>query len=362
MFDLARGLAARGWPQALWYGEGPADPRLVSAFEAVYQHLGDAIASTPDVVVLHKWSDAEAVAQLLQRFPSVQVIHDHDYYCPRRHKYFPGTLRTCTQRAGFACIQHLCLIERREGRWPLGLTSLPDFRSRMATAKSATRHIAGSHYSAAELVRNGYEPGRIEVIAPVPEAIGHATPVGAGESGRMLYVGQIIRGKGLDLLLRAAATLDAKWHLDVVGDGRQRAEYQALAAQLGIADRVTFAGWVAHQSLSDWYQRASFTVVPSRWPEPFGMIGLESMVRGRPVVAFDSGGIRDWLTDGVGGVLVREVTAPALACALRQLVSSPDRVAELGALAEADCRARFTHSGYLDSMQTALRRAMPTPG
>jgi glycosyltransferase involved in cell wall biosynthesis len=362
LFDLAQGLDQRGWPQALWCTDGAVEPALGAAFSAVFAHADAASAWAPDVVVLHKWTDARAVAGLLAMFPSVQVIHDHDFYCPRRHKYFPGTLRTCTKRAGAACVSHLCLLERRAGRWPIGLTSLSAFRTRMAVARSATRHVAGSRYSASELVRNGYSGERIEIIPPVPAAIGQASADGHGEPGRMLYVGQIIRGKGLDLLLKAAATLDLDWHLDVVGDGRQREEYQALAARLGIQQRVTFAGWVAHEALGDWYRRASMTVVPSRWPEPFGMIGLESMSRGRPVVGFDSGGIRDWLTDGVGGVLVRDIAAAPLALALRRLMGDPSELARLGASAAADCRARFGHGHYLDSMQSALRRTVARPG
>ena len=358
MFDLARGLAARGWTQALWSPESNPDPLFASAFERIVRNPDDVPGFRPDALVLHKWSDAAAVAGLLRRFPSVQVVHDHDFYCPRKHKYYPGSLRTCTDRAGLACIQHLCLLERRSGRWPIGLTSLPAFRTRMAVARSATRHVAGSRYSAQELARNGYAPERIEVIPPVPASLGTATACSPGEPGRMLYVGQIIRGKGLDLLLRAAATLAAPWHLDVVGDGRQREECQRLAEELRIADRVHFAGWVAHDELDAWYRRASFTVVPSRWPEPFGMIGLESMSRGRPVVAFDSGGIRDWLTDGVGGLLVGEVAAEPLAAALRRMIDAPALVAELGAGAWPACQARFTHSGYLDSMQIAIRRAV----
>jgi glycosyltransferase involved in cell wall biosynthesis len=362
MFDLARGLAARGWPQALWSPEPAPDPLFASAFERLLQDPDEVPQFRPDVLVLHKWSDAAAVASLLRRYPSVQVVHDHDFYCPRKHKYYPGSLRICTERAGVACVRHLCLLERRSGRWPIGVTSLAEFRTRMAIARSATAHVAGSRYSANELVRNGYAPARIEVIPPVPASLGTAAICGPGDAGRMLYVGQIIRGKGLDLLLRAASTLVAPWQLDVVGDGRQREEYQRLAEQLGIADRVHFAGWVAHDALDGWYRRASFTVVPSRWPEPFGMIGLESMSRGRPVVAFDSGGIRDWLTDGVGGLLVREIAAAPLAAALRRLIDAPALVEELGAAAAPSCRARFTHSAYLDSMQIAIRRAAGATG
>jgi glycosyltransferase involved in cell wall biosynthesis len=227
----------------------------------------------------------------------------------------------------------------------------------MDVARRARLFVAGSRYSAAELARNGFATDRIEVIAPVPAAIGRSACLEPGEPGRMLFVGQVIRGKGLDLLLSAAARLKGDWRLDVVGEGRQLDECRDLARQLRIQDRVCFAGWVPHGDLGEWYRRASFTVVPSRWPEPFGMIGLESMSVGRPVIAFDSGGVRDWLAHEVSGLLVPGADVTALAHATQQAISTPGMVRRLGIGAARHCRRRFGHRAYLDQMQSALVRA-----
>ncbi|MFO1406412.1 MAG: glycosyltransferase [Steroidobacteraceae bacterium] len=357
LHDLASGLAARGWPQALLCLDGPADPGYCAPFARVFGRA-DAREFDPHVVVLHKWSDPAAVQPLLDRYPAVQVVHDHDLYCPRRHKYFPIGQQACDERAGAACVSHLCLLERRGGAWPIGITSLGDFHRRAAMARRARLFVAGSRYTASELVRNGYAADRIETIAPVPAAIDAAPVHPPGEPGRMLFVGQVVRGKGLDLLLSAAAGLEVGWQLDVAGAGRQLDESRRLADQLGVADRVHFAGWVPNDELDDWYRRASFTVVPSRWPEPFGMIGLESMARGRPVVAFDSGGIGDWLAHQVSGLLVPRGDVAALARALQQLLSAPRLVRALGDQAARHSRRRYSHRAYLDAMQSALERAV----
>ena len=86
------------------------------------------------------------------------------------------------------------------------------------------------------------------------------------------------------------------------------------------------------------------------------MIGLESMSRGRPVVAFDSGGIRDWLAHEVSGLLVRPSDIGALRHALQQAISTPGLVRRLGYHAARHCRRRFDHGSYLDAMQAALAR------
>jgi len=357
LHDLANGLASRGWPQALLCNEHAADASFDAAFERVVTTLEAAVDFRPDVVVLHKWSDEQMVESLQRRLATVQVVHDHDLYCPRRHKYFPLSQQPCGERAGAACVRHLCLFERRQGAVPVGITSLPAFHRRMRVAKRARIFVAGSRYSASELSHNGFAGDRIEIIAPVPAAITALRAPGDGERGRMLFVGQIIRGKGLDLLLTAAARLKGDWTLDVVGEGRQLEECRQQAQQLGIADRVNFAGWVPHQQLDQWYRAASFTVVPSRWPEPFGMIGLESMSRGRPVIAFDSGGIRDWLAHEVSGLLVPQGDVTALTGALQQAISTPRMMKRLGYYASHHCRRHFNHALYLDRMQAALARA-----
>lgn len=357
MHDLAAGLGARGWPQALLCAEHAGDATFDAAFARVYTDGRAAEEFRPDVIVLHKWTDSRLADSLMARHPAVQVVHDHDLYCPRRHKYFPLNHQACGERAGAACVRHLCLLERRDGLVPIGFTSLAEFRRRMSVARRARRLVAGSRYSAQQLGHNGFPADRITVIPPVPAAIGQAQYLPPGEIGRMLFVGQVIRGKGLDLLLDAAAGLHGEWHLDVVGEGRQLEECRQQAVRLGIAERVHFAGWVPHTELDAWYRRASFTVVPSRWPEPFGMIGLESMSRGRPVVAFDSGGIGDWLAHEVSGLLVRPADVDALRHALQQAISTPGLVRRLGYHAARHCRRHFNHGRYLDAMQDALALA-----
>jgi glycosyltransferase involved in cell wall biosynthesis len=87
------------------------------------------------------------------------------------------------------------------------------------------------------------------------------------------------------------------------------------------------------------------------------MIGLESMARGRPVIAFDSGGIRDWLQHGTCGELVPPADVAALRQAMQRFLANPGLVTQLGREAASLCRMRYGHSHYLDAMQSVLRQA-----
>ena len=120
----------------------------------------------------------------------------------------------------------------------------------------------------------------------------HASPASpashASHQIDLLYVGQLIRGKGVQLLLAAMARMKTPRTLDIVGTGNMEPKLKALAAELGIADRVRFNGF--RQNPKDWMRAARCVVVPSFWQEPYGLVAAEAVALGRPVVAFAIGG------------------------------------------------------------------------
>jgi glycosyltransferase involved in cell wall biosynthesis len=207
---------------------------------------------------------------------------------------------------------------------------------------------------ARELTVNGLDPECIAIVPPIPAALAQASPLPASGEAEVLFVGQVIRGKGVDLLLQALAGVPGDWHATIVGTGNHLDACRALAEELGIAARVTFAGWVSHQSLEPYYARAAVCAVPSRWPEPFGMVGVEAMARGRPVIGFAVGGIPDWLDDGVTGILVPEADTAAFGAAIAALLADPPRAEALGRGGVERVRERFRPDQYLDRLMQIL--------
>jgi glycosyltransferase involved in cell wall biosynthesis len=210
---------------------------------------------------------------------------------------------------------------------------------------------------ARELRINGLDPDRIAIVPPIPAALAEATPLPASGEPEVLFVGQVIRGKGVDLLLQALGQVPGDWHATIVGTGNHLDACRRLAETLGIAARVGFAGWVPHQALEPYYARAAVCVVPSRWPEPFGMVGVEAMARGRPVIGFAVGGIPDWLDDGVTGILIPEADTAALGAAIVELLAEPVRAEALGRAGVERVRDRFQPDQYLDRLMQILREA-----
>lgn len=149
----------------------------------------------------------------------------------------------------------------------------------------------------------------------------------APDSVHILFAGGLDRReiKGVQYLLPALAEVvatgaDKKPHLHIVGDGVKRADYERTVQELGIADYVTFHGAVAPQDIPGFYHRCDFFVLPSL-QETFGVVLIEAMACGKPVLATACGGPESIVTPETG-ILVAKESTPALAQGLRTMLAN----------------------------------------
>lgn len=355
VFDLAGGLRRRGHRVTLVHGDGEgrdgaAYARAFDAVETVPR--ASALLRGAKAVYLHKLEDEALLDAVPVGVKLAVAVHDHDATCVRSHRYVPLSRTPCTRAPGVDCILQGCVVVRRRGSLvPLTLRS--PFALARATRSLAAQAllVACSEFLRGTLVDAGVPPERVEVVRPVPPE--DSTPlVDVPSAPIFAFVGQIVRGKGLDLLLEALASLpDAT--LLVAGTGPSLAEEQSRAQRLGLGARVSFLGAVAPDRVRDIYDRARVVVVPSRWPEPFGMIGVEAMRRRRLVVGARHGGIPEWLTDGVNGVAFDPCSVEDLTRALRLAVGHP-RYDALVAAGEARAHGEFAFEAMVDRVERVL--------
>lgn len=199
----------------------------------------------------------------------------------------------------------------------------------------------------ASVIHNGVpEPA----IAPSPLPM---------EPPHVLYVGRLAREKGADIALRAFATLRARMprvRLTIAGDGPERGALEAEARARGIADAVTFTGWVAPGRVPALMNGATLVVVPSRYREPFGLVAVEAALLARPVVAARTGGLVEVIDDGATGVLVEPGNEDAFAAAMITLLASPATAAAMGVAARARAQARFGLDACADAYDRLYRQ------
>ncbi len=311
----------------------------------------------PDTIYLQRFGELETIADLLRGQRVARYVHDHDLYCPRRHKYFPVSKKVCPHPLGVQCVLHGCLVSS-SGPVPgfPGLINIFDRARELRFARCLPRVAAGSRWMSAALEQNGFRKEQLFILPPVPLGI-ERDWASASREPLILFVGQIVRGKGVDLLLHALAEVKRECHCVIVGAGPQMTECVALARKMGLGERVTFLGWVSHEKLGDYYARARVVAVPCRWAEPFGMVGVEAMWASRPVVAFATGGITDWLADGETGFAVPERDTQAFAQALDHILGDDTLCARMGQAAHERAEKLYRHETFLDGTEEFLRSA-----
>ena len=150
----------------------------------------------------------------------------------------------------------------------------------------------------------------------------------------VLYVGRIIKAKGIDCLIRALARTD-EIQAKIVGTGEATAELQSLAANFNLRDRVHFEGRVRHQELPRYYSEADGLVHPARLPEPFGRTILESFQCGTPAIVSNTGG-PPWIVGDAGKTFQPDDVA-RLAEILGELRDNPDQIDEM----EKNCQSQL---------------------
>lgn len=169
------------------------------------------------------------------------------------------------------------------------------------------------------------------------------------------FVGRLVPCKGAHLAVAAMASLpDAT--LAFIGDGAEAPALAALAAKLGIADRVTFHGLVAIAAIPRLLRDVDALVVPSTYEEPFGIVAVEAALAGVPAIVADVGGLRDIVSSGRTGFVVPPDDVASLARAMAEIASDRGRAFAMGKAARARAVARYSLDAVTDAHVAMYKR------
>jgi glycosyltransferase involved in cell wall biosynthesis len=283
-----------------------------------------------EVAYVHAVYSPELVDWLAQRLPTVAYVHNPYPTCPGSARFLRRSERACPHRPGLVCLgnaqRERCCWGRNPWRHWQSLRQV--LRYRLAYARVG-HTLVGSTWMQRLLGQMGFS-GPMSVLAPVLLSEQDFAPKTDPVPNLILFAGRLVQEKGLEYLFRALTRVRGAWQLEVAGDGPLRSQYQALAHQMNIADRVSFCGWLNPAEMRVALGKAAFVVVPSLWPEPFGRMGAEAFVHGRPLVAYAVGGVPDWLEHQVTGMLVAPGDITGLAQSIQQLLDDPARCEQMG--------------------------------
>jgi glycosyltransferase involved in cell wall biosynthesis len=166
------------------------------------------------------------------------------------------------------------------------------------------------------------------ITAPSRSSASVANQQPSSARGGVLFVGRLERYKGIETLIAAMENKRlAKTQLRIVGIGPDEARLKNLAKGM---TNVTFVGFASGAALWAEYQNAMVSVVPSLWYEPFGLVALEAMVRGVPVIVSNRGGLPEIVEDGVSGLVFKAAVVGDLAAKLTLLVNDAQLASKIG--------------------------------
>lgn len=344
----------------------------------------------PDVIYSHGLLDPNLEGRLLTIAPAAFCALSYYGTCISGAKTFKFPVITpCSRQFGRQCLMHF--YPHRCGGWS-PLTMAREYRRQSKRLKLLRRYkaiLTFSQHMASEYVRHGFPADCIHVLSSIQN--GYASngahqigKVGLGSMQReipafqqssltdsrsqpywrLLFLGRMDPLKGgqifLDALPQVAASLDRPLRVTFAGDGPDRHAWEHLAARAKSQNHgleIEFVGWLEGHRREALLADSDLLVMPSQWPEPFGLSGLEACAYGVPSVAFGVGGIPEWLQDGVNGYVAsgNPPTAAGLSEAIARALHDPQTYARLrkGALERAK---EHTLQGHLVQLLSVLER------
>lgn len=277
-----------------------------------------------------------------KRYDRVVTFHDYGVFYPHLHRVLPkqdycgiGDGACCKQHAGAARYYFEYL------RTNLMLRALKRVPIKIVPSPYLQKIAEGLGLQGVSVV-----PNPIEVLSAP-----HTRKKELGDPS-LLYVGRLEAEKGVLELLRCFAVarkVVPAATLCIAGDGSQRDVITARIEELGLGDAVSYLGHLDKPALSQKYRAASFVIIPSLWPEPFGLVGPEAMSAGTPVITSGRGGM-SWLKDGVNGVLINpENTSEAGKRIAELLTQSNAEYSKLSRAALAEAKL-YSSQKYVDAL------------
>lgn len=304
-----------------------------------------------DLLHIYSADNHDLIEKLSKDVPIVKTVSDSRPVCPSENRIkADGAL--CIESVGEKCV---CCMEELGFSYVESNQRLTKTLRGIETMNRFSFIFTPSEYMRQQLLLNGLDPRMVKVI---PLFLSHLSPrvdkvVEVSPElfkSDLLFVGRLIRAKGIDELLEAFSLLQGDYNLTIVGEHPPYTKPKDFPNERDFGGRVRFTGWVDNEKVDNYYQGTKVCVIPSMWPEVFGIVGLEAMRNKKPIVAFDTGGISEWLQDGENGILVPRGDIDRLSQQIQFLLEHPDLAEQMGEKGYQILASHFTAKKHIDHM------------
>lgn len=316
-----------------------------------------------EVIHAHSISDMNLLRICFDLAPVVRSMHEPRMFCPGQGKFWRNSERICNQPFGLHCFYHAY----KEGccnRHPKRL--IHAYKNVVFETTEASNQykaiIAMSDYMRDEAIKAGIPAEKIKLnphFTPyVPESELSNTVTDNPKS--LLYVGRLSKTKGVHYLIHAGMKLlnqKCNVKIDIIGNGHDESYFKTLVP-CEYKERFIFHGWKNHFEIHRIMLKAYLLVFPSIYPEAFGISGIEAMMRAKPVVGFDVGGVSTWLKNGKTGFLVTAKDTEELSNKIKLLLNDQILYHKFCSSAREVAIEEFAPAGHMERLKNIYMDAI----
>jgi len=308
---------------------------------------------SPDVAHVHNlyplFSPSVLCACHEAGVPVVMSVHNYGLTCPAANRFRDGqTCELCLGGHEYRCLLNNCKAS---------IFSSAGYALRHAVARKhrlfsdrVSVFLAVSEFVREKLIEAGYDPKRIDVLENGTPVLPEDSAEGDGEY--VAYVGGMNQEKGVETLIEAAKLLP-QCSFVFVGEGPMKAHWSATSPE-----NCSFVGGLDRSGVQAIYRNARFTVVPSLWWEPFGLVVIEAMSHSRAVIAAESGALSTLISNGRDGLLFPPGNCHALAEAILSLWTNPARARTMGVQGRYKAQRFFSEDVFADRLIGCYQKAI----
>jgi glycosyltransferase involved in cell wall biosynthesis len=305
-----------------------------------------------DLIHIHTIHWPSITRHCLKLRPVIKTPHATDLVCPGSYKFFSNEQNICTIPFGKHCLIH-AYTKRCCSRSPAKLFGayynvLSETRE---FSKKYKAIVVMSAFVKQECINAGVSPDKVSVIPYFTMPV-HERQIVKGKI-KLLYVGRLSQVKGVHVLVESIAPLLMERddiQLDIIGDGPYAPVLKELAVHMNVNDKLVFHGWKSRDFIDNAMEECHMLLFPSIYPEAFGIAGIEAMMHGKPVIAFNVGGVSTWLKDNETGFLIERGDIVKMRERVQFLLDNPEVRDTMGTRAREIAMAEFTPDVHINRL------------
>jgi glycosyltransferase involved in cell wall biosynthesis len=334
------------------------------SFNELFKYLTKFISNNKiEIIHVHSLSSPKLIELCLKLAPVVRTMHEPRMICPGQGKFLRKSEQICKKPYGLHCFYHAY----KEGccnRHPKRLLKAynnVNFETKIASIKYAAIFVM-SDYILDEALKVGYNKNKLFLNPCFTPTIIKEVIIDCinDELKSIVYIGRLSRTKGVHYAIKSVITLlkqGYKVQFDIVGAGHDENYFKSLVPKQ-YKSQFIFHGWQDRVTVDLILNKAYVVLFPSIYPEAFGITGIEAMMRAKPVVGFNVGGVSTWLKNNETGFLVEQKNYTEMANKVARLIDDVFLYKHFSTISRDIAISEFSEEKHLNLLKTAYKKIL----